>query len=171
MLDTAGALASAVEAGWAQARPAPVASLRVSERTVPLPRPAVSLERCFGSWLPGFFAIPLGSALPREATLVAAALGDTAWVTFPGELQTSLGQTIKQEARRLFASAFVAGLSNDYLGYFTTREDARGAKYVACATLYGPAAGGCLTDAAIDLVRGLRGQRPGARQTPRGCDS
>jgi neutral ceramidase len=171
MLDAAGALASAVEAGWAQARPAPVTSLRVSERTVPLPRPAVSLERCFGSWLPGFFGVPLGSALPREATLVAAALGDTAWVTFPGELQTSLGQTIKQEARRLFASAFVAGLSNDYLGYFTTREDARGAKYVACATLYGPAAGGCLTDAAIDLVRGLRGQRPGARQTPRGCDS
>ena len=71
----------------------------------------------------------------------------------------------------LFASAFVAGLSNDYLGYFTTRADARGAKYVACATVYGPAAGGCLTDAAIELVRGLRGQTRSATRASSGCDS
>ena len=171
MLDTASALVAAVEAGWTQARPVPVTTLRVSERKVPLPWAAVSLNRCLGSWVPGFFAIPLGSAMPHEASLVAAALGDTAWVTFPGELQTALGQTIKREARALFASVFVAGLSNDYLGYFTTREDARRAKYVACATVYGPSAGGCLTDAAIDLLRGLRqGSRPVTRASP-ACDS
>jgi hypothetical protein len=171
MLDTARALASAVEGGWAQARPVPVTALRVSERTVSLPPAAVSLERCFGSWLPAFFAIPLGSAMPREASLVAASLGDTAWVTLPGELQTSLGQTIKREGRALFASVFVAGLSNDYLGYFTTREDARGARYVACATVYGPGAGRCLTDAAIDLMRGLRAETRPATRAASGCDS
>ena len=171
MLDTAGALATAVEAGWTQARPVPVTTLRVSERRISLPPAAVSLERCFGSWLPGFFAIPLGSAMPREASLVAASLGDTAWVTFPGELQTSLGQTIKREGRARFASVFVAGLSNDYLGYFTTREDARSAKYVACATVYGPGAGGCLTEAAIDLVRGLREETRSATRASSGCDS
>jgi hypothetical protein len=168
MVDTASALASAVEAGWAQARPAPVASLRIAERKVALPAAAVSLQRCLGSWLPAFFVVPLGAAMPRQATLVAVGLGETAWVTIPGELQTSFGQAIKREGRALFASVFVAGLSNDYLGYFTTREDARGARYVACATVYGPGAGGCLTDAAIELLRGLRGET--ARAVSR-CDS
>jgi neutral ceramidase len=168
MVDTASALASAVEAGWAQARPAPVAALRIAERRVAMPAAAVSLQRCLGSWIPAFFVVPVGFAMPREASLVAAALGDTAWVTIPGELQTSFGQAIKREGRAVFASVFVAGLSNDYLGYFTTREDARGAKYVACATVYGPGAGGCLTDAAIELVRGLRGES--ARAVSR-CDS
>jgi hypothetical protein len=168
MVDTASALASAVEAGWAQARPAPVGALRIAERRVAMPAAAVSLQRCLGRWIPAFFVVPVGFAMPREAPLVAAALGDTAWVTIPGELQTSFGQAIKREGRAVFASVFVAGLSNDYLGYFTTREDARGAKYVACATVYGPGAGGCLTDAAIELVRGLRGET--ARAVSR-CDS
>jgi neutral ceramidase len=168
MVDTAAALASAVEAGWARARPAPVTALRTAERRVAMPAAAVSLQRCLGSWIPPFFVVPVGSAMPREASLVAAALGDTAWVTIPGELQTSFGQAIKREGRARFASVFVAGLSNDYLGYFTTREDARRAKYVACATVYGPGAGACLTDAAIELVRGLRGET--ARAVSR-CDS
>ena len=168
MVDTASTLASAVEAGWAQARPAPVAALRIAERRVAMPAAAVSLQRCLAGWLPAFFVVPLGPAMPREASLVAVALGDTAWVTMPGELQTSFGQAIKREGRALFASVFVAGLSNDYLGYFTTREDARGAKYVACATVYGPGAGGCLTGAAIELVRRLRGET--ARAVSR-CDS
>jgi len=171
MLETAGALATAVEAGWEQARVVPVSTLQIAERTIAMPPAAISLERCLGSWLPPFFAIPLGSAMPRDASLVAAALGDTAWVTFPGELQTALGLAIKREARGRFGSAFVAGVSNDYLGYFTTPADARGAKYVACATIYGPWAGGCLTDAAIDLVWSLRGPTRTSARVSSGCAS
>jgi Neutral/alkaline non-lysosomal ceramidase, N-terminal len=168
---TAGALAAAVEAGWAQAKPVPVTTLRVARRTVPLPRPAVSLKRCVGRWMPGFLAIPLGFELPAETELLAAAVGDTAWVTIPGELQTSFGQAIKREARGLFASVFLAGLSNDYLGYFMTLEDTGRRGYVACATLYGPDAGACLTDAAIELLYRL-GERPRplTRPSPR-CGS
>jgi len=157
MVDTAAALAAAVEDGWSRARPAPVTTLRVAERTVRLPAAAVSLERCFGAWVPSFFAIPLGGAMPRAVSLVAAALGETAWVTFPGELQTALGQAIKREAHARFASVAVAGLSNDYLGYFTTVGDARAGTYVACAMVYRRTTGGCLTEAAIGLLRGLGG--------------
>jgi neutral ceramidase len=171
MLDTAAELAAAVEAGWAQARPRPVSTLRISERSVSLPSPAVSLERCFGSWVPGFFAVPLGFAMPRAVSLVAAALGDTAWVTFPGELQTALGQAIKHEAQGRFASVFVAGLSNDYLGYFTTREDTRAGTYVACATIYGHAAGRCLADAAIDALGELRRESRSATRASSACGS
>ena len=108
--------------------------------------------------------------MPRAVSLVAGALGDTAWVTVPGELQTALGQTIKREAHARFASVVVAGLSNDYLGYFTTPEDARGGKYVACATVYGRSAGRCLTEAAIDLLRGLGPKSGSATRAAATCE-
>ena len=171
MVETAAALASAVEAEWTRARPVPVTTLQIAERRVRLPAAAVSLRRCLGSWVPGFFAVPLGSAMPRAVSLVAAALGDTAWVTFPGEPQTALGQTIKREARRHFASVLVAGVSNDYLGYFTTRQDARDGKYVTCATVYGHAVGHCLTEAATDVLRGLRPESGAAPRAASTCDA
>lgn len=166
--DTAGALAAAVEAGWAEATPVAVTTLRVAQGKVTLPPAVLSLKRCIGRWVPG--AIPLGSALPADTELIAAALGDTAWVTMPGELQTSFGQAIKREASSLFAHTFVAGLSNDYLGYFTTPEDVARRAYVACATLYGPDAGTCLTDAAIELLHRLRERPRAATRPPSPCE-
>jgi len=170
MRETADLLAAAVEAGWARARPAPVSTLRVMQRQVGLPAAALSLRGCLGRWMPAFVRLPLRSALPDETELVGVALGDTSWVTIPGELQTALGQTIKREGRELFASTFVAGLSNDYLGYFVTPIDARRSGYVACATLYGPDAGACLTDAAVDLLYRLRGRPRSVTRTPSTCD-
>ena len=67
------------------------------------------------------------------------AVGDTAWVTFPGELQTALGREIKAAGQGRFRYTAVAGLTNDYLGYFLTPVDAEYPRYVSCANLYGPA--------------------------------
>jgi neutral ceramidase len=165
--DTAAALVTAVEAGWTRATPTPVTSLRLAQTEVALPPPAFSLKRCVGRWVPG--EISLGSSLPARTELTAAALGNIAWVTIPGELQTSFGQAIKREGRARFSPVFVAGLSNDYLGYFTTPEDATRRAYVACATVYGPDAGGCLTDAAIELLHRLGEPPPAATRPPTGC--
>jgi hypothetical protein len=170
MRETADQLAAAVEAGWTRARPASVSTLRVAQRQVGLPAAALSLRGCLGRWMPAFVRLPLWSALPDDTELVGVALGDTSWVTIPGELQTALGQTIKREGRELFASTFVAGLSNDYLGYFVTPIDAQRSGYVACATLYGPDAGACLTDAAVDLLYRLRGRSRSVTRTPSTCD-
>ena len=168
--ETAAALAAAVEAGWTQARAVPVVGLRVAQRSVALPRPAVSLKRCVGGWVPGFFAIPL-FGLPAETELLAAAVGDAAWVTIPGELQTSFGLAIKREVRGLFGAVLLAGLSNDYLGYFMGPEATGSKSYVACATLYGPDAGSCLADAALDLFYRLAERpRPPGRSSP-GCNA
>ena len=75
----------------------------------------------------------------RDATLTAVAVGDTAWVAFPGELQTALGREIKAAGQGRFRYTAVAGLTNDYLGYFLTPVDAEYPRYVSCANLYGPA--------------------------------
>jgi hypothetical protein len=166
--ETAAALAAAVETGWARATPVPVTGLRVAQRSVALPSPAVSLKRCVGRWLPGFLEIPLGFELPADTELVGASLGDTALIAIPGELQTAFGQTIKRETRGLFGSVLLAGLSNDYLGYFMTPEATAGKGYVACASLYGPDAGGCLTEGALDLLYGLAERpRPVSSASPR----
>jgi hypothetical protein len=163
--ETAGALAAAVETGWAEARAVPAVRLHVARQTVALPRPAVSLKRCAGGWVPGFFALPL-FGLAAETELIGAAVGDTAWVTIPGELQTSFGLAIKRELRGLFGAVFLAGLSNDYLGYFMGPEAAASKSYVACATLYGPDTASCLADGALDVFYRLaeRTRRRAARR-------
>jgi hypothetical protein len=80
-------------------------------------------------------------------------------VTFPGELQTSLGREIKAAA--VVRHPMVAGLSNDYLGYFVAAGDYDQPTYVSCGSVYGPETGGCLAEAAAGLLNAVaRGQRP-----------
>jgi hypothetical protein len=103
--------------------------------------------------------IGLAGALPSAATLTAVRIGGTAWVTVPGELQTRLGLDIKTAGRRGFAEAFVAGYSNDYLGYFVTRQDYGRPSYVACGSFYGERGGEIVRDAAVELLGRLAGTR------------
>jgi len=119
----------------------------------------VSLRNCAGRWVPRALTLSLARTLPREAELVAGALGGAAWVTVPGELQTRFGRAVKETARAAGALGFVAGVSNDYLGYFLTPEDYARVTYVACASLYGPDAGTLVARAASDLIRSLGAER------------
>ena len=148
-------LADAVEAGFARAAPVPVRALALGTTRVALPRPYLSVQNCVGRWVPRGLTLPLGSALPREAELVAGALGGAAWVTVPGELQARLGREVKEAARATGARGFVAGYSNDYLGYLLAAEDYARVAYVACGSLYGPDAGALLTRAASALIRSV----------------
>jgi hypothetical protein len=167
--DLGAALAAAAQAAWAQAVPVARPTLRVGARTATLPSPWLPARNCLGGWVPGALTLPLGGVFPREATLTAVAVGDVGWVTFPGELQTALGQGIKRAAGGHLRHALVAGLSNDYLGYFTTAADYARPSYVSCTALYGPHAGACLADAAADLLGAVaRGERSPAE--PAACD-
>jgi len=167
--DLGAALAAAAQAAWAQAVPVARPTLRVDTRTAALPSPWLPARNCLRGWAPAALTLPLGGVLPREATLTAVALGDVGWVTFPGELQTALGQGIKRAAGAHLRHVLVAGLSNDYLGYFTTADDYTRPSYVSCTTLYGPHAGACLADVAADLLGAVaRGERAPAE--PAACD-
>ena len=76
-------------------------------------------------------------------------------MTIPGELQAQLGRMLKDAGQAVGVRPFVAGVSNDYLGYFLTAEDFDRTAYVACASLYGPEGGARLTRAASELLQGL----------------
>lgn len=148
-------LAAAVGRAAARAEGHAVARLRTASVRVDLGTPALSVRNCAGRWVPRSVRVPLGSAMPREAELTAVALGATAWVTIPGELQAELGDAIKRAGRSRWAHTFVAGLSNDYLGYFVRPEDYDRVSYVTCATLYGAEAGARIARGAMDLLRSL----------------
>ncbi len=163
-------LAAAVRSGSNRAAPASTTSLEIRRTRVRLPSPRLSVRNCTGRWMPRFLALPLGRVFPAEAELIAVKLGDTAWVTIPGELQTALGQAIKREGREVFEHVFIAGVSNDYLGYFVTPTDYDRPAYVTCAALYGPGAGECLAATAAELLDGLRGRGRSVMRLSGPCD-
>jgi neutral ceramidase len=148
-------LATATRAALEAATRAGSAPLRLRTARLELPAPYVSLKNCAGGWVPGALTLPLDNALPRDVELVAGTVGDAAWVTIPGELQTVFGAAIKKSAGAHWAQPFVAGVTNDYLGYFVTARDYARPAYVTCASLYGPDTGARLTAAAEALLAAL----------------
>jgi len=150
-------LAAVVRAGLGAAAPVAPSPFVLATTRVALPSPALSVRNCTASWVPRWFRVPLGAALPQTTELAAGRLGDVAWVTIPGELQSQLGRNVKQAGRPAVSRVLVAGVSNDYLGYFVTPVDYRRVTYVSCASLYGPEAGAMLTTAAESLLRTLVG--------------
>jgi hypothetical protein len=154
-----GALASAALAAWRTMPPRRDLTLRAVRSEVALPGPALSVRNCTGRWMPAAVRLGLDWTLPRSAGLTAVRIGGTAWVTVPGELQTRLGLDIKTAGRRSFAEAFVAGYSNDYLGYFVTRADYGRPSYVACGSFYGEGGGEIMRDAAVELLGRLAEMR------------
>jgi neutral ceramidase len=172
---TGRALAEAVRAAWEAATPEPITGAPLVARTsrVPLPAPALSVRRCTARWVPEAVRVPLGPLLPADTELVAVAMGRLAWVTMPGEPITALGRAIKEVARQRWPHAFVAGLSNDYLGYFVRPEDYARPGYVTCAAIYGAKLGPCLVDSALTLLEGLGPEATRLRRAqpmPESCD-
>ena len=122
---------------------------------VTLPEPSLRLRNCAGRWIPRWVALPLDGALATSSEMVALAVGPSAWVTVPGELETSLGLAVKAAGRGRFGHVFVAGVSNDYLGYFLSAAAYDRPSYIACASFYGETGGAAIAAAATALLRRL----------------
>ncbi len=150
-------LAQEVRAVWDRTPMEQVPALRVVTERISLPPPRLSLRNCVGRLIPRWVRIGLSAVMPQASEMVGVAIGTSAWVTIPGELQTDLGYAIKAEGRRRFPLTFVVGVSNDYLGYFLSPEEyRRGMGYIGCATLYGEEAGQLLEDRAGEIIKKLR---------------
>jgi len=147
-VQTAGqALAAGALRAWERATFEP-AGLRIMTERVSLPSPRVALRNCLDGWAPAWMTIGLSEALPSSTQVSAFRIGRTGWVTIPGELETRLGLEIKAREKPRFDHVFVAGVSDDYLGYFLVPEHYRRPSYIACASLYGERGGEILREAA-----------------------
>jgi neutral ceramidase len=152
---------------WERITPDAEAGLTIAAGRAALPAPTLSARNCLGRWVPGWVRLGLGTALPRSAEMMAVGIGRSGWVTIPGELETRLGLDVKAAGGGRFDHVFVAGVSNDYLGYFLGAEAYARPSYIACASLYGERGGELLRDAAVALLARL-GAEAGARGAGRG---
>jgi hypothetical protein len=157
--EVAATVAGAARAAWEGATPVGAGPLVARVVAMDLPAPRLSLRNCLGRWLPGGLTLPLGDTFPSRTTLTGVALGDVALVALPGEPVTALGLRIKAEGRRRFRDTFVAGVSNDYVGYLVAPADYGRPAYVTCASLYGAEAGDRLAERASALLRELDAAR------------
>lgn len=148
-------LAAAVLRAWKRASPAARVPLAVVARRMALPRPRLSLQRCWMARAPDWASIPLDGLFPPEAEVTAIALGSAAWVTIPGELQSVLGEEIRKKVAPVWEVVRIAGLTNDYLGYFVRAADAVRPSYPACASVFGPEGSERLVQAAIEVLGAL----------------
>ncbi len=98
----------------------------------------------FGASLNLCDIIPLAKNLPLDAFMQkvlpfsALRLGDAVFAALPGEGITDVGLAIKAVGKVLgFKHTFVAGLSNDYMGYIVTKAEFKSGSYEAQATMFG----------------------------------
>ena len=68
---------------------------------------------------------------------------------------------VKRLGRQGVSRVLIAGLVNDYLGYFLAPGDYNRPSYVACASLYGERGGEILRDAALRALARLQAERSG----------
>jgi neutral ceramidase len=157
---TAGqALATGALRAWERAAFEPGGLEIVTER-VSLPTPRVALRNCLDGWAPAWMTIGLSEALPASTEVSAFRIGRTGWVTIPGELETKLGLEIKTREKPRFDHVFVAGVSNDYLGYFLVPAHYRRPSYIACGSLYGERGGEILREAATAALERVSEANP-----------
>src|SRR5262245_7037432 len=156
-VQTAGqALAAGTLRAWEHASFEP-SGLQVATERVPLPAPTLALANCLDGWAPGWMTMGLGEVLPSATELIAVGIGRTGWVTIPGELETKLGLEIKAWGKTRFSQVFIAGVSNDYLGYFLAPAHYRRPSYIACGSLYGERGGEVVRAGATAALKRLAG--------------
>jgi neutral/alkaline ceramidase-like enzyme len=125
----------------------------VHNSTLELGDPAVTLGACLSeSWhhrVGNWIVLGLGESVPRSITLTYLRLGDLRLLAWPGEPTTTLGFDLKRAA----PGAWVLGLTNGYLGYFTSPGEFAEGRYEACSSLYGAQSGERIVKAFTDLIR------------------
>lgn len=97
-----------------------------------------------------------GAPAAIQARLQAIALGNIVLIGIPGELFVALGQRIKSSSP--YEITMLVGYANDYIGYIPSRQAYEGEGYEVRKTLLSPGAGEFLADAAVELIKEIRGE-------------
>lgn len=90
--------------------------------------------------------------IPIEISV--AKIGEVAFVSIPGEPFVEIGLAIR--ARSPFATTFIVGLANDYIGYIPTSEEAKKGGYEVIAAQVAPTASLLIEEAVQDLLSRLQ---------------
>jgi hypothetical protein len=130
-------------------------TLRIDVASVKLSDPEFNGANCVrqvSPWLAGYFGLTgkLKMWLPTQTLIWSIQLGQIKIATWPGEPTSEVGKTLRQ---KLGKETWIFGLTNDYLGYFTTPIEYMQRSYEACFNFYGISSGGLLIGAHERLAR------------------
>lgn len=126
---------------FSAARLKPVApEFSVQQKKVWLGIPASPLKYC----VEGIFKkspIPLRVSLipfmAQRAKISLVKVGEIVMMSWPGEPSTTLGYELQGVAKsRGYKNAWVLGLTNDYMAYFTTKKEYHQGAYDSCSSLF-----------------------------------
>ncbi|HUT75312.1 MAG TPA: neutral/alkaline non-lysosomal ceramidase N-terminal domain-containing protein [Armatimonadota bacterium] len=97
-----------------------------------------------------------GQEVPIEQ--ICLAVGDAAFITFPGELYTEIGMQIK--ARSRFARTYIIGLANGEVGYVPTRKAISEGGYAENVRRLDDAAEEIVVGRSLALLETMHGSSP-----------
>lgn len=95
---------------------------------------------------------------PMQVEQTCAAIGDTAYISFPGELFTEIGLKIKK--RSPFARTCIIGLANGCIGYVPTREAISQGGYEVDTRRVADDAADLIIERSLELLRTVRALSP-----------
>lgn len=103
--------------------------------------PTLQLRGCqdgFLNKLPRWIKPTIFPMLPAWSYISKAQVGDITYLSWPGEASTRLGFDLQAMAtERGVKDPVVLGLVNDYMTYFTTKEEYAQKEYDSCSSFYG----------------------------------
>ena len=88
------------------------------------------------NWLPPL-RIPIAGLMNQRTRISIVGVGDIMMFTWPGEASTTLGLQLKTLSKEMgYDHAWVLGLTNDYVGYFTTQDEYYEGEYDSRSSLF-----------------------------------
>ncbi|MBL6447918.1 neutral/alkaline non-lysosomal ceramidase N-terminal domain-containing protein [Fulvivirga sp. 29W222] len=87
-------------------------------------------------WIPPL-RVPMPGLMNQYTRISIARIGDILMFTWPGEASTTLGFWLKALSKRNgYDNAWILGLTNDYVGYFTTQSEYYEGQYDSRSSLF-----------------------------------
>jgi hypothetical protein len=129
----------------------------VKQQEVYMGTPKIDLAKCVNKrWMPKSVRLNLRRYISSSTLISQVHFGNLWLLTWPGEPTTETGLQLEAAAKHAGAQeAWVLGLSNDHLAYFTTEDEFHHGTYESCSSFFGATGSKKLIDAHVDLANQL----------------
>ncbi len=140
---------------WEEITPMLLSDWTVSQQEINMGKPRINVSKCVKNELiPKKLNIGLKKFISPTTLISQVHFGNLWFLTWPGEPTTELGTRLMTSAKESGATdAWVFGLSNDHLSYFTTEAEFETGGYEACSNFFGATGGTTVIEAHKELSR------------------
>ena len=98
--------------------------------------------------------IELETYFRDKVEIWSISLAGIRFMTIPGEATTDVGLELRAAAQQIgISSVWILGLTNDHVGYFTSRADWKLAEYESSGSVYGAYGSRRLVNGHLHLLR------------------